>query len=103
MTLILKDITFINDFFYIDTPDGDILVLNKVQEELTIANRAVNQSLHIDNINIGIQTDDKFIKCPCVIGMGNQFIKIETDYKTLEGAVLTSENMEYCTITVYES
>lgn len=104
MILNLNEIDFVNDFFSISTPDGNQLILNKIDESLTISSRASNAVLEINNINIELRKrDDSFVKCPCVIGMGNEYIHIDTEYKEdFEGAVLTSDNMKYCTINVYE-
>lgn len=105
MTINLSEIDFVNDFFSVNTPDGDELILNKIDESLTISTRASNAVLEINNINVEIRkSDGSYIKCPCVIGMGNDYIHIDTEYKKdFEGAVLTSENMKYCTMTVYEN
>lgn len=98
MTIELDKVTFTNDFFSTPLPDGSIMVLNKVDESLL----SEDVSAEIKAINIEIwDTEETVIKCPCVIGLGNDLMKIETDYKEYEGKVLTPENMGYCTIEVY--
>lgn len=102
MELLLDKITFLNDFFAVTMPDNNTLILNKVDESLKID--SVDVIIDFKCINIEIYTTEgTYITCPCVIGLGNEFIKIETKYKEYEGEVLTSENMKYCTITIYES
>lgn len=101
MTINLSEIEFDNDFFMTTTPNGDELILNKMDESLKIDSEE-ETVLNIKNINIElVKTDNTYVKCPCVIGMGDEYIHIDTDYKDLEGVVLTSENMKYCTINIY--
>ena len=58
----------------------------------------------IKAINIEIWTyDEEVIKCPCVIGLGNDLMEIKTNYTEYEGKVLTPDNMGYCTIEIYAS
>lgn len=99
MTIELSDKIFINDFFSTMLPDGSMLVLNKVNEDFLI-DRGEGV---IKAINIEIQdTNDNIISCPCVIGLGNDFMQITTKYKEYEGKVLSPDNMAYCTIEIYE-
>ena len=98
MTLFLENVTFDNDFFSIDLPDGGTLVLNKINEDFAYEGTDVL----IDRINIEIDYDDSFVPCSGVIGLGDEKIKINTEYTQFEGSVLTSKNMKYCTIEVYE-
>lgn len=102
MLLNLSEVVFDNDFFSIDTPDGNTLILNKIQESLKISDNT-DETVDIQNINIEIVLEDEFyVRCPCVIGLGNEYIKINTNHLEYEGEVLTSDNMKYCTIEVYE-
>lgn len=98
MTIDLSKVTFTNDFFSTMLPDGDLLVLNKVDEDFLSG----TAECIIKAINIEIQSEDEAISCPCVIGLGNDLMQINTDYKEYEGKVLTPDNMMYCTIEVYE-
>lgn len=102
MTIYLDSITFTNDFFDTSTPDNHTLVLNKIDESLKIDDAGTDVPVKAINIEL-YDAEGEYITCPCVIGLGNEFIKIETKYKEYEGAVLTSDNMKYCTIEVYES
>ena len=99
MQISLDKVTFINDFFSTMLPDGSMLVLNKVDEDLV----AEGAECIIKSVNIEIQdTQGNVITCPCVIGLGNDLMQITTNYKEYEGVVLSPDNMVYCTIEVYE-
>jgi hypothetical protein len=106
MIIDLSKITFTNDFFSTMLPDGSLLVLNKVDEDflsgadedfLSGADECI-----VKAINTEIQNEEEAISCPCVIGLGNDLMQINTDHKEYEGKVLTPDNMMYCTIEVYE-
>lgn len=100
MTIDLSKITFTNDFFSTILPDGKYLVLNKIDESIKLGNE---EDCTIRSINLELQdTEGNALGCPCVIGIGNDFIKISTDHTEYEGEVLTPDNMEFCTIEVYE-
>ena len=99
MIVDLSKVVFTNDFFTTMLPDGDLLVLNKVDEDFL----AGGAECIINAINVEIQrTDDTVVSCPCVIGLGNELMQITTEHKEYEGKVLTSENMGVCAIEVYE-
>lgn len=99
MIIALDKITFTNDFFSTMLPDGSTIILNKVDETFT----ASDSVCEVKVINIEVQDyEGNIVTCPCVIGMGNNLIKINTKYTQYEGEVLSPENMVYCTIEVYE-
>lgn len=101
MELLLANVDFTNDIFSVAIPGDNILILNKIDESLKIESE--EREVDIKRVNIEVYTrEGKAISCPCVIGMSNVYIKINTAYKEYEGDVLTSDNMKYCTITVYE-
>lgn len=98
MTIDLAGITFENDFFSIDIFDENTLTLNKINESLS----SDSEAAEINRINIQLTTADSVVILPSVIGIDNSYMKINTDYKEYEGKVLTSDNMKYCTIEIYE-
>ena len=98
MTISLDKLEFVNDFFSTTLPDGSLLVLNKVDEDFMTE----DEECIVKGINIEIQKEGEYISCPCVIGLGNDLMQINTDYTEYEGEVLTPDNMVYCTIEVYE-
>lgn len=101
MTIDLAKTEFVNDIFSTGLPDGGVITINVVDEALTSS--AYTGELPIKGVNIEIQTvDGDTVSCPCVIGLGNDLMQINTDYKDYEGEVLTPENMVLCTIEIYE-
>jgi hypothetical protein len=100
MLIEMSKVTFTNDFFSTPLPNGSTLVLNKIDESL-LHNE---DSAEIKAINIEIwDIDENIIACPCVIGLGNSLMQISTEHKEYEGKVLSSDNMKYCTIEVYDN
>ena len=101
MIVYLNKIAFTNDFFNTMLPDGSYLVLNKIDESMLAD--GVTEAVDIKAINVMLVDEEGNItKCPCVIGLENDYLQILTDYAEYEGQVLTSAHMEYCTIEVYE-
>ena len=103
MLIDLGEVVFENDFFNVDLPNGSVLTLNKIDEAIATDDSTVK----IDRVNLQITSFDEdgneeYMRCPCAIGLGNAILIIKTDYPEYEGKVLTSENMRFCTIEVYE-
>lgn len=101
MDLYLKNVTFDSDIFSIDMPDGNVLVLNKIEESLRDTVNFIGD-FEVNRINIEVMTETESIPCSSIIGLDTKYYKIVTSYKELEGKVLTAENMQYCTISIYE-
>ena len=102
MIIDLSKLDFENDMFSTIIPGNSILLLNKIDESLKIG--SMEEGVSIKAINIEINSfDGQYTKCSNIIGLSNDYFKIETKYKEYEGEVLTSDNMKYCTIEVYES
>ena len=101
MEIYLKDVTLENDFFTIGTPDGGTLRLNKIDEKLNVS--VLLKDVEINRINIEYESSEGTVTlCSSVIGLSNNLMEIQTNNRELEGEVLTAENMQYCTIVVYE-
>ena len=101
MEIYLKDVILENDFFTIGTPDGGTLRLNKIDEKLNV--NALSEDVEINRINIEFESYEGTVTlCSSVIGLSDNLMEIQTNIKELEGEVLTAENMQYCTIVVYE-
>ena len=99
MVIDLSKIEFENDMFSVTTPKGGYLRFNKLDEALDVN----GVTTIIKRINIELVTDDSvLVVCPCVIGLGNDFMEIRTKYKELEGLVLNDTNMLKCEVEVYE-
>ena len=101
MEIYLKDVTLENDFFTIGTPDGGTLRLNKIDEKLNVS--VLLKDVEINRINIEYESSEGTVTlCSSIIGLSNNLMEIQTNNRELEGEVLTAENMQYCTIVVYE-
>ena len=101
MEIYLKDVILENDFFTIGTPDGGTLRLNKIDEKLNVS--VLLKDVEINRINIEYESSEGIVTlCSSIIDLDNNLMKIQTSVKELEGEVLTAENMQYCTIVVYE-
>ena len=101
MTIELAKVDFVNDLFSMILPDGSSLVLNTVNESFLA--EGIEEECVVKAINIEVITEDgEVITCPCVIGLSNDLMQISTEYAEYEGEVLTPDNMEYCTIEIYE-
>lgn len=101
MEIYLKDVILENDFFTIGTPDGGTLRLNKIDEKLNVS--VLLKDVEINRINIEYESSEGIVTlCSSVIGLSNNLMEIQTNNRELEGEVLTAENMQYCTIVVYE-
>ena len=101
MEIYLKDVILENDFFTIGTPDGGTLRLNKIDEKLNVS--VLLKDVEINRINIEYESSEGIVTlCSSVIGLSNNLMEIQTNNRELEGEVLTAENMQYCTIIVYE-
>ena len=101
MEIYLKDVILENDFFTIGTPDGGTLRLNKIDEKLNVS--VLLKDVEINRINIEYESSEGIVTlCSSIIGLSNNLMEIQTNIRELEGEVLTAENMQYCTIVVYE-
>ena len=78
MLIELSEVIFENDFFNVDLPNGSVFT------------------------SFDEYGNEEYMRCPCAIGLGNDILIIKTDYPEYEGKVLTSENMRFCKIEVYE-
>ena len=100
MTIELAKVEFVNDMFMTMLPDGGYLILNKVDEDF-ITENAEKCQVKVINVKL-LDINMNTIDCPCAIGLSNDKMGIATKYKEYEGEVLTPDNMEYCTIEIYD-
>ena len=101
MEIYLKNVIFENNFFTVGTPDGGTLRLNKIDEKLNVS--VLLKDVEINRINLEFESYDGTVTlCSSIIGLSNNLMEIQTNIIELEGEVLTAENMQYCTIIVYE-
>lgn len=103
MTLDLSQVEFLYDYFSVEMPSGDTLVLNKIDENfLADTGLGTQEAVAINGINIVIEQEEQNIVCPTVIGTSNDYISIDTLYLEYLGHPLTKDNMKYCTIEMFE-
>lgn len=104
MKIDLSLITFDNDMYQTDLPDGSIIVFNLIDESLyniDYSYRHVETNIKRINIEI-IDLEGNSVMCPCVIGMGNDLMQVNTLHTEYEGKVLNNENMQFCEVEVYD-
>lgn len=94
MTINLSEIKFEYDFFSLPMPNGDTLILNKVDENI--------KGTVIDSINIVVATESGSVNVPTAIGMKNPYFTLNSNYTEYLGKVLTSDNLQYCYLEISE-
>ena len=102
MTIVLSEIEFTNDFFSTTLSDNRTIIINKVNEDFECSSG--QHTCTIDSLLIQIlDTDGETLAdCTRIVGMSDDYISINTDYPEYEGQMLSSENMNYCEVEVYE-
>lgn len=101
MIIDLAKTEFVNDMFSTMLPNGNYILLNIVDESFAV--EGVEEPCTVQAVNIEIiDADGNVISGSNVIGMNSDYMLIKTDYSQYEGAVLTPDNMGYCTIEVYD-
>ena len=96
---------FENNLFTQITESNCLLVLNSVQEH-AVYNVTSQDVKHceVDAINIQLMQEKEgtvyYLSLPNIIGLGNDYISIESSYKELLGKPLTLDNIDKCTIIV---
>lgn len=94
MTIDLSQLTFEGDFAETELPDGSVLVLNKVSEDVP---GDANTSAPVDCVNLMVITvSGEYVQHTNIVGMTGSAVTIESDYKELYGSRLTGDNMDKC-------
>lgn len=101
MTIELAKVTFVNDMFTTVLPDGKVMVINVIDESPLPSDESEATIFKAVNIEIR-DASGNVTPCPSAIGVGNEFMETSTDHKEYEGEVLTPDNMEFCTIEIYD-
>lgn len=100
MTIDLSEVEFTYDFFSLPLPDGNTLVMNKIDEDILIdEEEAVINEI---NIVVALEDDSENVLCSSVIGIANDYFTINSDYPEYVGKTLTADNMKYCTMEIPE-
>ena len=99
MTIVPSVSDFASDFFYAKYDEKKTLVICSLDEEFQTQSRNVVVKRCL--ILVAEEDDDgnvTQIPCSSVIGIGNSYISLKSDYPELEGKLLTIENIEKCYI-----
>lgn len=97
MTYKLSELNFVNDFAYLDISDGSTVVFNLVDEQIAVG----AQEISVNAVNVAVvDTDGNYIDGVNVIGEGNEFYMLATDYREYLGLPLDKDNIKYCTLEV---
>ena len=105
MTYKLSDITFDNDFYFIERTDGNTIALNVLDEEMLVKYEQdleiVTEELDLNTVNLSvIKADGSQEITSNIIGLETPYYTIKTDYKEYIGTQLTKGNLAYCTLEV---
>lgn len=93
----LESISFENDFSFIDLDNGDTIALNLVDEDFF----SEGEEIAVNTINISVVVRDVGqLTGTNIIGMGNDYYELKTDYTEYLGKVLTKDNLPYCVLEV---
>lgn len=97
MTVDLSQISFVNDLFSVSIKDGGTVTLTKIDENI--------EGCKVCGILIVITNELKGIweKCPSIIGLKNEFIRLYSIKKELQGKALTEEFMPFCFLEIFEN
>lgn len=99
MIIDLSLVTFDNNLFSTDLPDGSTLSLYALEEAIGFDGADVP----IDDILLQVtDVEDNPTIVSSVIGVTTKNITITSDYEELAGASLTKDNMSKCRIEVAE-
>lgn len=97
MTYNLSEALFENDFYELEISDGSTIVFNIVDEQMAVG----AEELNINAINVAILTaDGRYVDGINVIGEGDEYYTLQSEYKEYLGKPLTKDNIQYCTVEV---
>lgn len=110
MVLDLSEIEFTYDFFTSVMPNGNQLVLNLVDEDFIATSiddggNTIETETKIHGVNIYVEfldSEQDNALCSSVIGTSNDYFTLSSEHSEYLGQTLTTENMKYCTIEMYE-
>lgn len=102
MTIDLSAVTLDGAFCETELPDGSVLVLTLVDEDIPSASgTAFSAPLkRVTLTHVGIDGEEK--QLPCIVGMGEDGIAVWSDHAELLGSPLDGDNMAKCTIEIAE-
>lgn len=101
MTLYLSEIDFSYDFFSTPLPNGNTLIINKIDEDFLAENKET--VINALNLIVALEDGSANVLCSSVIGTENDYFTVASSYTEYLGKVLTTENMKYCTLEINEN
>jgi hypothetical protein len=106
MTLQLRQANFVNDTYKIrynnNAREAEFRI---VDEEFTAIGHLVTMNriiIFITEYDSNGDVQDTYLK-PSIIGIGDGIVGVQSDIAALRGKVLSKDNMESCTVELYES
>lgn len=107
MTYNLSEITFDNDFYFIEKVNGDTIVLNVLDEEIQTQREKdleiITEELDLNTVNVGIiRKEGNQETTSNIIGIVTPDYTIKSDYTEYVGHQLTKDNLAYCTLEVID-
>lgn len=97
MTYKLSEASFVNDFYYLEIANGNTIVFNLIDEEIAYG----SSQLTVNAINVAVvDNDGNYIDGVNVIGEGNEYYMLTTEYTEYLGKPLTKDNIAYCVLEV---
>lgn len=110
MIIDLSAIQFENDSFSYDFPDGNVLKMYLLDESLVYGEKAQDISaVALELVLYGTDEDtgETIVTgnktAPCVIGMCDEYMKIDTLYSQYKGQILTKDNISFCTLEYFDA
>lgn len=93
----LSEAEFVNDFYYLETVNGNTIVFNLLDEQLAYN----TDQLNVNAINVAmVDNNGVYYDGVNIIGEGNEFYMLSTNHKEYLGKPLTKDNIMYCTVEV---
>lgn len=97
MTYNLSEVRFVNDFYELETANGNSVVFNLLDEQISDGTLEVN----INAINLAvIDSDGNYYDGVNIIGERGKFYALQTEHKEYLGLPLNKDNIQYCTLEV---
>lgn len=103
-TVILKNSDFVNNKFYVEYGTRQQAMFTIIDEafkgtnDLGVINKVTCMVRQLDTSGNVISSSLSGL----IIGIGDGKVGVQSDDPTLRGKVLTHNNMEQCTVTLYE-
>jgi hypothetical protein len=104
MDIILHESDFVNDKFLVTYGNGREALFTIVDEEFSGKNNLgrVNRIVCLVRETGEDGEPGEASLCTTIVGLGDNFVGVRSEYPELRGKPMTHENMENCVVTLYE-